>query len=69
LPVNTKYLRFEIGTDRPLKDIVFAQIERFLKRKGDFKFKFEDSNSWKSLIQQMMAEFEESSQTSFSLLS
>ena len=27
-----KVLRFEIGTDRPLKDIVFSQIEKFLKK-------------------------------------
>ncbi len=54
-----KVLRFEIGTDKPLKDIVFAQIERYLKSIGiDYKFD-EDSNfSWKELIQQMMAEFE-----------
>lgn len=29
-----KVLRFEIGTDKPLKDIVFAQIERYLKKEG-----------------------------------
>ena len=34
-----KVLRFEIGTDKPLKDIIFAQIERYLKKEGiDFKF-------------------------------
>lgn len=54
-----KVLRFEIGTDKPLKDIVFAQIERYLKKeKVNFEFD-EDSNfSWKELIQQMIAEFE-----------
>lgn len=55
-----KVLRFEIGTDKPLKNIVFSQIERYLNKEGmDFKFD-EDSNfSWKELVQQMMAEFEE----------
>jgi len=55
-----KVLRFEIGTDRPLKDIVFAQIERYLQSEGiNFKFDQDSSFSWKELIQQMMAEFEE----------
>ncbi len=61
-PIAGKYkvLRFEIGTDRPLKDVVFSQIERFLKKEGiDFKFKENSNESWKSLIQEMMAVFEE----------
>jgi hypothetical protein len=61
-PIAGKYkvLRFEIGTDRPLKDIVFSQIERFLKRDGlDYKFNEDSNESWKSLIQDMMASFEE----------
>ena len=35
-PIAGKYkvLRFEIGTDKPLKDIIFAQIERYLKKVG-----------------------------------
>ncbi len=60
-PIAGKYkvLRFEIGTDKPLKDIVFAQIERYLSKEG-IKYKFDDDShfSWKELIQQMMAEFE-----------
>jgi len=54
-----KVLRFEIGTDKPLKDIIFAQIERFLRKNG-IEFKFDDGSSfsWKELIQQMMSEFE-----------
>ncbi len=54
-----KVLRFEIGTDKPLKDIVFAQVERYLKKEG-INFKFDDDShfSWKELVQQMMAEFE-----------
>jgi hypothetical protein len=55
-----KVLRFEIGTDSPLKDIVFAQIERFLKNDGlEFSFDQDSHFSWKELIQQMMAVFEE----------
>lgn len=55
-----KVLRFEIGTDKPLKDIVFAQIERYLKKEGvTFKFDNDSHFSWKELIQQMMAEFED----------
>lgn len=54
-----KVLRFEIGTDKPLKDIVFAQIERFLEKEHVvFKFDENSSFSWKELLQQMMAEFE-----------
>ena len=55
-----KVLRFEIGTDKPLKDIVFAQIERYLRREGvNFKFDENSNFSWKELTQQMMAEFED----------
>ena len=61
-PIAGKYkvLRFEIGTDRPLKDIVFSQIERYLKKVGlEYKFNEESNESWKSLLQDMMAAFEE----------
>lgn len=52
-------LRFEIGTDKPLKDIVFAQVERHLHKCGvDYKFDNDSNFSWKELVQQMMAEFE-----------
>ena len=55
-----KVLRFEIGTDRPLKDIVFTQIERHLKKEGlEFMFEEDSNDSWKNLIQDMMAAFEE----------
>jgi hypothetical protein len=55
-----KVLRFEIGTDRPLKDIVFAQIERYLDSIGvGYKFDQASSFSWKELILKMMSEFEE----------
>jgi len=54
-----KVLRFEIGTDKPLKDIVFSQIERFLLNQDiDFRFDEDSHFSWKELIQQMMALFE-----------
>lgn len=54
-----KVLRFEIGTDKALKDIVFAQIERYLDKQGiQFTFNVDSHFSWKELIQQMMAEFE-----------
>ncbi|WP_207425049.1 DUF6079 family protein [Pedobacter sp. SYSU D00535] len=54
-----KVLRFEIGTDKPLKDIVFAQIERYLSKEGvDFAFDEDSHFSWKELIQQMIASFE-----------
>lgn len=54
-----KVLRFEIGTDKPLKDIVFAQLERFLNKEGvDFTFDPNSLQAWKVQIQQMMAEFE-----------
>src|SRR5208283_3183004 len=54
-----KVLRFELGTDKPLKDIVFAQIERYLnKQKIDFTFSEKSLDSWKVEIAKMMAEFE-----------
>ena len=54
-----KVLRFEIGTDRPLKDIIFSHIERFLeKEKIDFTFDEKSNLSWKELLQQMTGEFE-----------
>ena len=54
-----KVLRFEIGTDRPLKDIIFSQIERFLeKEKIEFTFDETSNFSWKELLQQMIGEFE-----------
>ncbi len=61
-PIAGKYkvLRFEIGTDKSLKDIVFSQIERYLKKVGlEYKFNEESNESWKSLLQDMMAAFEE----------
>lgn len=54
-----KVLRFEIGTDKPLKDILFAQMERFLEReKVDFTFDETSKFSWKEQLQNMMAAFE-----------
>jgi len=53
-------LRFEIGTGIPLKDIVFAQIERFLNDKLDIPFEFDEKSkfSWKEQLQGMMGAFE-----------
>lgn len=54
-----KVLRFEIGTDKPLKDILFAQLERFLaKEKVVFQFDEDSSFSWKEQIGDMMSAFE-----------
>jgi hypothetical protein len=54
-----KVLRFEIGTDKSLKDILFAQIERFLeKEKVDYCFNENSNFSWKEQIGEMMAAFE-----------
>lgn len=54
-----KVLRFEIGTDKPLKDIFFAQLERYLsKQKIDFAFDEKSLDSWKVEISKMMAAFE-----------
>lgn len=60
-PVAGKYkvLRFEIGTNKPLKDILFAQLERFLERENvDFTFDENSNFSWKEQLQNMMAAFE-----------
>jgi hypothetical protein len=55
-----KVLRFEMGTDKPLKDVVFAQIERFLeKEKIKFAFDENSTDSWKVEISKMMAAVEE----------
>jgi hypothetical protein len=54
-----KVLRFEIGTDKPLKDIVFAQLERYLSNQMiDFTFDDKSLDSWKVEITKMMAAFE-----------
>lgn len=60
-PIAGKYkvLRFQIGTDKPLKDIIFDRIERYLF-KNDIKFLFDEAStlSWEEQISQMMADFE-----------
>ena len=56
---NYKVLRFEIGIDKPLKEIFFTQVERYLDKEGiKFVFKESDGINWKEMIQQMMSEFE-----------
>jgi hypothetical protein len=53
-------LRFEIGNDKQLKDIVFFQIERYLNSIGvNFSFDPESKESWKDQLKAMMAEFQE----------
>jgi len=53
-----KVLRFEIGTDKSLKDILFAQIERFLeKEKAAYRLDEHSNFSWKEQIGDMMAGF------------
>lgn len=52
-------LRFEVGSDKPLKDILFAQLERFLgMHKISFSFNADSKYSWKEQLQDMMAAFE-----------
>ncbi|MFH0736764.1 MAG: DUF6079 family protein [bacterium] len=54
-----KVLKFEIGTDKPLKDVLFSHIEKFLLDENvDFTFDLSSNNSWKIMLQQMMSEFE-----------
>ncbi len=54
-----KVLRFEVGTDKPLKDIVFSRIKTFLAGIGiDFNFDDASNLSWGEQIQQMISEFE-----------
>ncbi|TXT44742.1 MAG: hypothetical protein FD137_1517 [Spirochaetes bacterium] len=54
-----KVLRFEIGTDKSLKDILFAQIERFLEKQNvGYTFNEDSKFSWKELLGDMMAAFE-----------
>jgi len=53
-------LRFEVGTDRAFKDILFSQLERFLvNNKVDFKFNDDSNFSWKEQLGDMMAAFED----------
>ncbi len=52
-------LRFEAGTDRPLKDILFSQLERFLaKQSVPHHFDPASNFSWKEQLEDMMAAFE-----------
>ncbi len=54
-----KTLRFEVGVDKPLKDVLFFQLERFLKANGvAFTFDPENSQSWKEQLKEMIAAFE-----------
>ncbi|MDD4157469.1 MAG: DUF6079 family protein, partial [Candidatus Cloacimonetes bacterium] len=64
-----KVLKFEIGVDRPLKDVVFAQVERFLSTLGvSYTFDVNSNFSWKESIQDMMSVFEENFPNHFLLI-
>ncbi len=61
-PIAGKYkvLRFEVGTDKPLKDVFFSQVERYFNSIGiAFSYDITSNFSWKESFQDMMAEFEE----------
>lgn len=53
-------LSFEVGTVKPLYELVFYRIEKFLNNIGvDFHFNPESKDTYKEQLQQMMASFEE----------
>lgn len=55
-----KVLRFEVGTTKPLYELVFYRIENFLNDIGvDFHFNPNSKDTYKEQLQQMMAAFEE----------
>ena len=55
-----KVVRFELGVDQSLKDIVFYRIEVFCEKQGiDFKFDSHSKKSWKEQILEFVAAFEE----------
>ena len=55
-----KVLRFVIGNTQPLKDVVFDQIDKYLKKQNvDFEFDEKSLDSWSDQIKKMMAAFEE----------
>lgn len=55
-----KVLRFEVGTTKPLYELVCYRIENFLNGLGvDFHFDENSKDTYKEQLQQMMAAFEE----------
>lgn len=55
-----KVLRFEVGTTKPLYELVCYRIENFLNSLGvDFHFNPDSKDTYKEQLQQMMAAFEE----------
>lgn len=61
-PIAGKFnvLRFEIGTDLPLKDIVFYKIEKYLESLSvSFSFQKDKPVSWKEQILEMLSVYEE----------
>lgn len=55
-----KVLRFEIGSDKALKDIVFYRLEKWLKQelKVNFEFKLDSKETFKHQLLEMLASFE-----------
>lgn len=55
-----KVLRFEVGVEKPLHEIVFSRLEKFLNEISvDFHFDPDSKDTYKEQLQQMMAAFEE----------
>ena len=55
-----KVLRFEVGTTKPLYELVCYRLENFLKGLGvDYHFDPDSKDTYKEQLQQMMAAFEE----------
>lgn len=55
-----KVLRFEVGTTKPLYELVCYRIENFINGLGvDFHFDPDSKDTYKEQLQQMMAAFEE----------
>lgn len=55
-----KVLRFEVGVDRPFRDVLFGKLEQFLGSIGvNFSFDDQSIQSYKEQTQEMLAAFEE----------
>ena len=53
-------LRFEVGVNKPLYDVICFRLENFLKEKNVvFKFDPDSKDSYKNQLRQMMAAFQE----------
>ncbi|MBP8016679.1 hypothetical protein KAZ01_01605 [Candidatus Gracilibacteria bacterium] len=56
-----KVLQIDIGSDRPLKEIIFLSLEKWLNEDLDIKFQFitDATQNYKDMIFEMMAAFQE----------